>query len=159
MVTSDINATVHYCFTVMHEEVKEARKRREIEEAQDRLEQIRQSHNTEYERALKAWVSSDVKSLVHYMFSVWRDMQREAVRQREIDAAEERLAKMQNTHYERALKLMVTSDINATVHYCFTVMHEEVKEARKRREIEEAQDRLEQIRQSHNMEYERALQA
>merc|ERR1719506_2926951 len=108
--TSDATAFSHYCFALLQEEVREARKRRDIEEARDRLEQIRQSHNMEYERALKAWVSSDAKSLVHCVFSLWSDGLREAERQREIDAAKERMKQLKNKQYEQALKLMVTSD-------------------------------------------------
>ena len=33
------------------------------------MEKIKQNGNAEYERALRAWVSSDVKSLVHFVFS------------------------------------------------------------------------------------------
>ena len=62
---------------------KEARKQQEIDEARDRLEQIRQRGNAEYERALKSMASSDDKSLVHYVFSQWHDVLRESVRQRD----------------------------------------------------------------------------
>ena len=81
--------------------VKEARKQREIDEAQERM---RKSGNAEYERALKAWVSSDVRSLVHYVFSSWHDALKEAVREREIEEAQERMAQMLFKLYVRASK-------------------------------------------------------
>ena len=43
-----------------------------------------QMQNEQYERALKAWVSSDDSSFLHYMLSLWRDDWREAAKQREL---------------------------------------------------------------------------
>merc|ERR1719316_1728683 len=106
---------------------------------------MRQVHNTEYERALHAWVSSDVKTLVHYIFSLWQDVVRQAERQREIDEAQERFSHIHNKQYERALKCWATSDLHSLLHYCFVVCHDLLKEARKRLEIEEAQDRMRQV--------------
>ena len=62
---------------------------------------MHQIDNKEYERALRAWVSSDVKSLVHYVFSSWHDVMRAAVGDREIEFAQERVAQMSG-QYERA---------------------------------------------------------
>merc|ERR1712178_133651 len=92
--TSDTNGLMHYCYAILHDTLKEAQTQREIEEARDRMEKIKQSGNAEYERALKAWVSSDVKSLVHFVFSSWHDASKEAVREREIEEAQERMAQM-----------------------------------------------------------------
>ena len=58
--------------------MREAEKQREIDAAKERMAQIQ---NEQYERALKAWVSSDDSSLVHYIFSLWRDCVKEAAKQ------------------------------------------------------------------------------
>lgn len=73
--------------------------------------------NAEYERALKSMASSDDKTLVHYVFSQWQDALREAVRQREIAAAQYRMRNVHNAEYERALKPMASSDDTTLVHY------------------------------------------
>merc|ERR1711871_191536 len=149
--TSDTTALLHYCFVVIHDVLKAARSDREIEEAQERM---RQCGNAEYERALKVWVSLDVKWLVHYVFSKWHSVWRERLKDQEIEEAQARLEHMQNSQYERTLKLWTTLDTTALLHYCFVVIHDVLKAARSEREIQEAQERMAHMQ---NSQYERAL--
>jgi hypothetical protein len=73
-----------------------SRKQREIEtacvaEIQRELEEarqlIKQSSNAAYERALKAWYQSDVKSLVHAVLFSWQGAAKEARKQRDVETA------------------------------------------------------------------------
>merc|ERR1719460_2414731 len=107
MATSDAHAVVHYCFALMHDEVKEARKQQMFEAAEERMAQMK---NTQYEQALKLMATSDADAVVHYCFALLREEVTEARKQQMFEAAEERLARMKNTQYEQALKLMATSD-------------------------------------------------
>merc|ERR1719387_2812802 len=91
---------------------------------------------------------------MHYFFSTWRDELKEAARQREIDAAQARMAQMQNEQYERALKQMVSSNDSSLMHYFFAAWRDELKEAARQREIDAAKARMAQM---HNAQYERAL--
>merc|ERR1719506_3389186 len=85
--TSDAEAVLRHCLATFQEMTKEARHRQEIIDAQARSEQLRQCHSMQYEQTLKAWASSDVRSLLHYVFSSWHDVLREVARRRESAAA------------------------------------------------------------------------
>ncbi len=52
----DARANVHYCFATFQAVLKEARQQRELTKTR-----------AAYERAVQAWVSSDVKLLLHYV--------------------------------------------------------------------------------------------
>merc|ERR1719409_79760 len=56
LVSSDAGAIVHCCFVGLRDLAKEAQKHREFEEARERM---LQTHNKEYERALKQLALSD----------------------------------------------------------------------------------------------------
>merc|ERR1719387_2802737 len=146
-VMSDTHSMMHYCFSVWHDDLKEIQQQREFDAARDQLQLI---HNEQYERALKSMAMSDTKSLVHYMFSLWVEVLKEAVKQLEIDAARQR---MKNAQCERALKAFVMSDTQSSMHYCFSVWHEAQKEAKQQREFDEARERMQQM---NNEQYERA---
>merc|ERR1719379_2327146 len=122
-----------------------------MDEARQRMAQM---HNDQYERALKQLAASDVGTLMHYCFSVLQDEAREARKQREMDEARQRMAQMHNEQYERALKQLATSDVGSLMHYCFSILRDEAREARKQREVDEARNRMAQM---HNEQYERAL--
>merc|ERR1719498_1837756 len=99
---------------------------------------------------------SDTETLVQYVLSLWIEVWREAVKQREIDAARERMQRMKNAQCERALKAFVMSDAQALFHYCFSTWHDDVKDLVKQREFEEARKRMQQ---TNNEQYERALKS
>merc|ERR1719326_111224 len=99
-----------------------------------------QMHNDQYERALKQLAASDVGSLTHYCFSILQDEAREARKQRELDAARERVAQMHNQQYERALKQLVASDSGSLMHYCFSILQDELRDVRKQRELNSARE-------------------
>merc|ERR1719443_2560656 len=121
LASSDTGALVHYCFSILRDQAREARNQREIDAARDRLGHI---HNARYEQALKAWASRDVKSLLHYTFAVWHEGLEEVKRQQELDAAREQMTQLHNTQYERALKQLASCD-GALVHYCFSILCDE----------------------------------
>merc|ERR1719399_483975 len=112
---------------------REESKQREFDEARTRMQQ---TNNAQYERALKSMAMSDAESLVHYMFSLWVEFLKELLTQREIDAAQERLARTKNAQCERALKAFVMSDTHSLFHYCFSVWHDDLKELQQQREID-----------------------
>merc|ERR1719353_327844 len=93
---------------------------------------------------------------MHYCFSVWHDDLKEAKQQREFDAARERMQQMNNAQCERALKAFVMSDTQSSMHYCFSVWHDDLKEAKQQREFDAARERMQQM---NNEQYERALKA
>ena len=84
------------------------------------------------------------KSLLDYLRTSWCDVRREAAWQRVLDAAQERGALVQNALYERAAEFSVPSVAGAMVHYCRAIFQEMLKEWRKQREIEAAQERMSQ---------------
>merc|ERR1719262_1021522 len=98
---------MHYCFSILQVEARVSWKQFEMDEARQRMAQM---HNEQYERALKQLATSDSSSLMHYCFSILHDEAREARKQREMDAARQRMAQMHNEQYERALKQLATSD-------------------------------------------------
>merc|ERR1719443_59910 len=82
LATSDSGSLMHYCFSILQDEAREARKQREMDEARQRMAQM---HNEQYERALKQLAASDVGSLMHYCFSVLQDEARVALSDRKFD--------------------------------------------------------------------------
>ena len=79
----------------------EAARQRDIDAARELMAHIQ---NAQYERALKAWVSSDVKALLQGVFSLWHDKLVEAAMLRDIASAREQMAHNSNAQYERALQ-------------------------------------------------------
>merc|ERR1719172_499733 len=127
LATSDSGSLMHYCFSVLQDSGREAGKQREMDAARQSMAQM---HNEQYERALKQLATSDVGSLMHYCFSILQDEGGEARKQREMDAARQRMAQMHNEQYERALKQLATSDVGSLMHYCFSILRDEAREAR-----------------------------
>merc|ERR1719421_1217572 len=97
LAASDVGSLMHYCFSILQDEARDARTLREVVKAGQRMAQM---HNEQYERALKQLAASDVGSLMHYCFSILQDETREVRKQREMDEARQRMAQMHNEQYE-----------------------------------------------------------
>ena len=82
-----------------------------------------------HELAVKVWIMSDVKSLVHHMFSLWFDVLRETVTHHEADAIEVASQCMKNAQCERSLKASSMSGTRATMHHCLAVWRDALKDA------------------------------
>merc|ERR1719191_2334239 len=83
--TSCTQSTLQYCFAVLSSAGLEARRQREIDEAQQKLDRARQSHNTQYELALRAWARTDAETRMHSVFSSWRSVMNDEMKRRDTD--------------------------------------------------------------------------
>merc|ERR1719428_2184191 len=97
---------MHYVVSVWIDDHKEIAKQKELEAAQAKMVQ---ANNASYERALKAMAMSDTASLMHYVLSVWSEILKEQAKQREIEAAQEKLRQSNNATYDQAMKAMAMS--------------------------------------------------
>merc|ERR1719387_2245083 len=128
---------------------------REIE----RLEELRQGSKAEYERALKAWITSDVKALVHLVFSSWLAELRESVRARDVEAAQDGMLLSQDAQIELAVKSWASSDAKSRALLVFMRWRDVMTEAAWQRDIAAVQKLLEMSRKASNAEYDRTLKS
>merc|ERR1719506_2507998 len=97
--------------------------------------------NEHVERTLKLWATSDTTTTLHYCFGIWSTEAKDARKQMEIEAAEDRMRQMHNAEYERALKSWVSTNDKSHVHYVFSMWHGALREAHRQQKIEAAQAR------------------
>merc|ERR1719428_532521 len=96
LASSDAQACTHYIFSVWRRVLSSEKRQGEFDAARERMLQM---HNEQYERALKTWAMSDTKSLVHYLFSLWRDVVSTKIGQDRVDAARKSMAQTHTEQY------------------------------------------------------------
>ena len=157
--TSDRQSLVHHLFSAWCDALREKAKLDEINAARERSAHL---HNQKYEKALEAWATSDMQSLVHYFFSAWRAAAREKIKQDELDAARARMTHLHNHEYEKALdfekalEAWATSNMQSLVHFLLSVWCDALREPAKWDEIDAARERMARM---HNETYGKALKA